>query len=284
MGIPVNEISALGWNSPLGRLYESKGSTKKPYIGNLRVYGCQSDIAAKQGQHQGPVLTRPDTMSIAAAERWRRKTSNTEFTTWWSKQEKTKTPAGEAGNTQRALGLQVVQWHTTPALARILTARSGHGDTADYHIGGTGDPDQSGDKWWNPNGYFFYLFNCPRHPRWYQFRGCWIAARRQIFLSIMTAKKYFDVYTPKKWRLSCSRWTSRVRSYGTIQFNHPDAELDCQVCRKQKTPLYPWQCPSGRGPNYSTRFLQKLIRTGKVSKFLASKLQPNWLCYQPHRQ
>ena len=65
---------ALEWNSPLGKLYEFKGSTKKPYIGNLRVYGCQSwvhDRTLPKGQKMLPRAHEAWLIGYVASDIWR---------------------------------------------------------------------------------------------------------------------------------------------------------------------------------------------------------------------
>lgn len=113
------------------------GPVKVTWVpGHHDILGNESaDALAKQGANNDQsqtLLVAPQSMSLAAAHRWRRTSLATNFKNWWNQQS---IPQHMKTRLEPA-----VPWKTTwlrnlkrTALGRVLAARSAHGDFKAYH-------------------------------------------------------------------------------------------------------------------------------------------------------
>lgn len=76
-----------------------------------------------------PLPEHPNTASLAGAERWVRESLQDAFQAWWEKQPAPRIGVLYAPRPQAPAELRLPRRH----LARLLAARSGHGDFAQYH-------------------------------------------------------------------------------------------------------------------------------------------------------
>ncbi|KAL5615083.1 uncharacterized protein BROUX77_000920 [Berkeleyomyces rouxiae] len=115
----------LSLDAAVGAVRWVPGHTNVPgneLVDGLAKRGCESEV----------LLVRPGGMSLASARRWKKLQLNAEFKAWTESCE----PRSHIGARFESTNAYKVDWlkgQHRSTIARILTARAGHGDFAEYH-------------------------------------------------------------------------------------------------------------------------------------------------------
>ncbi|KAL5606020.1 uncharacterized protein BROUX77_003213 [Berkeleyomyces rouxiae] len=115
----------LSLDAAVGAVRWVPGHTNVPgneLVDGLAKRGCESEV----------LLVRPGGMSPASARRWKKLQLNAEFKAWTKSCE----PRSQIGARFESTNAYKVDWlkgQHRSTIARILTARAGHGDFAEYH-------------------------------------------------------------------------------------------------------------------------------------------------------